>query len=58
VFRNYLGLRLRNLIWLIKGVGRICVMKLVIGLMVGLKVDLGVFGVVVSRSYISVTPLS
>jgi hypothetical protein len=32
-------------------------MKLEIGLMVGLKVGLGVFGVVVSRSYTSVRPV-
>ena len=32
-------------------------MKLVIGLMVGLKVDLGVFGVVASRCYMSVRPI-
>lgn len=58
-FRSYLALRLRSLVSLIMGVERICVMMLGIGLMVDLKVGLGVFGVVASRSYfVSETGLS
>jgi len=56
-FRSYLALRLRSLVSSIKGVGKICVMMLGIGLMAGLKVGLGVFAVVASRSFLSVRPV-
>ena len=49
MFRNYRGLKLRRLIWMRGGVGKIYVMMLEIGLKEGWRAGQVIFEVVISR---------